>query len=192
MKARSVRLAILSVGALAALSACGKKAPEGNVVESILSNSDVESAANALKLDPGEWELRVETLDMQGVGLPPEATRSGIGQVQTFKTCVTAEQGTDPGKVFLQGLDEAKCDVSQMQVKDGGVNAVISCPVPQQPSARMRTTLSGSYLPSSYALEMNSVIEGLPNEASITVKARNTGKRLGDCPADDGAENGAG
>jgi len=184
MKARSVRLAILSVGALAALSAC-KKAPESNDIGTTLSGKDVEGAANALKLDPGEWELKVETTDMQAPALPPEAVQGNIGKIQSFTMCVTEDEGANPGKLFLKGMDEAKCTATKMTVVNGKVDAVITCPVPDQPSAHMRTTLTGTYMPDRYDLDMDTIIEGLPNDASITMKAKNTGQRMGACPADD-------
>jgi hypothetical protein len=192
MKAPVSRTILLSAAALLALSACGKKAPQTGDVGLPLSGNEVESAAGALKLDPGEWEMKVETLDVQASGVPQETVRGQIGNIQKFKVCVTDEQGTNPGQVFLKGMDEANCAASKMTVGDGKVDAVISCPVPNQPKGQMRTTLTGTYLPDSYGLDMTSVMEGLPNDVSVTVKSRNSGQRLGTCPPDSEGSNAAG
>lgn len=186
---------ILSTAALIALSACSKQAQTDQDVGQTMDANALAERVDALKLAPGEWEATTEVLDVNVEGLPPgvpaDAMTRMIGQRTTFKHCITPAQAEKPSADFLAGQKDANCSIKKFDMTKGNVTADMNCAVPQQQNANMNIRMEGTYLPESYDMDMNVLTEGMSNGLTMTMKMKNSGKRIGDCPADQsGAKSG--
>ncbi len=182
-----------SVLALLLLSACSKKASDDAAAGKPMSSGDIAAKMDSVKLEAGEWEATQEIVDakLSGLpkGVPADAMNRMIGQRTTVKHCVTPEQAANPSAEFLSAQKDVKCDYSTMDMRGGKVKAEMHCAIPQQPGAKMKMVMSGTYLPANYDLAMTVDTSGLPNGMGMVMKMKTSGKRIGDCPA---ADTGAG
>lgn len=181
---------ILSTAALIALSACSKQPQNDTNVGPAMDENALAERVDAVKLDPGEWEATTEVMDVNVEGLPQgvpaDAMTRMIGQRTTFKHCITQAQAEKPSADFLAGQKDANCTIGTFDMTGGNVKAEMSCAVPQQKAASMKISMNGSYMPDRYDMDMDVLTSGLGNGLTMTMKMKNSGKRIGECPA--GAE----
>ena len=171
------------------LAACGQN-------DASLKNASVEDVAKAVKsaasLNPGEWAnvTEVVTVDMPGLGvgekeMMADMTKAMIGQKTETKNCVTPEQAKAPTADMFAGGSSQGCRFESFSMNGGTMNAVMKCDGPGAKGA-MTMTLVGQYGGDQYTMtsEINMAGNtGLPGHASMTIKSKNSGKRIGACPA---------
>ena len=68
-----------------------------------------------------------------------------------------------------------------LDLSDGKVNAVIACKG-KQPGQQGDIKLTGTYTATSYDMQMDMVMSS-KEFGSMTMKAKNSGKRIGECKA---------
>ena len=172
---------------LLALAACGGGGADADG-DGKITKEEVAVEAQAIKFSAGEWENKVEIVDVSfdETKLPPEAkgmtgaiVKQMLGQVQTTKNCLTEEEAKKPGADFLAGAKNDECDYKTFDLSGGRINADIACKG-EEAGQQGNIKLSGSYTPTSYDMQMSMVMNS-PQTGSMTIKAKNSAKRIGEC-----------
>lgn len=186
MKMQTVSILALPLLALAACSGGGAdKDGDGKI-----SKEEVAKEAESIKFSPGEWENKVEIVDVKfdESKLPPERkamtsalAKQMVGQVQTSKNCLTEEQAKKPGADFLAGAANNGCTYKTFDLSGGAINAKISCKG-KQPGQLGDIKLTGTYTATSYDMQMDMAMSS-GEMGSMTMKAKNSAKRIGECKA---------
>jgi hypothetical protein len=170
-------IALASLLAVLALCACKK--------DTVVARNESEEsvarkvAASDLKPQPGRWESRtkLEKLDLPNV--PPQAKAMMDKQMQvtqTFTSCLTPEQVSQPnGGFFQKGAENCKYD--HFVMAGGSLDARMTC---NERAGSMTMTLQGRYTPTDYAIDVTTQGEmqpGMPMSMKMSVAAR----RVGEC-----------
>ncbi len=166
---------LLSCAAMVALAGCGSGGSKGGEQ----SAEDVAKEMAALKMRPGQWEATNEVVSANAPGLPAEALRGMVGQKSTVSNCVTPEQAAKPSANFLAGQRDSDCTYEDFSMDDGQMTGTMSCAVPGVPG-RTVMKMNGKYSPVAYDMDMDMDV-AIPGGAKMKLKARTTGRRVGDC-----------
>jgi uncharacterized protein YceK len=170
-----MRKILLSCAALLALGGCGSGGTKGGEQ----SAEEVAKEMATLKMRPGQWEATNEVVSANAPGLPAEALRSMVGQKSTVSNCVTPEQAAKPSANFLAGQRDSDCTYQDFSTDDGRMTGTMSCAVPGMPG-RTVMKMDGKYSPVAYDMDMDMDV-AIPGGAKMKLKARTTGRRVGDC-----------
>jgi hypothetical protein len=103
-----------------------------------------------------------------------------VGQKTTVSNCLTPEQAAKPSANFLAGQKDSQCTYKDFSLDDGKMTGEISCTGGQMPG-KMVMQMDGSFGPRDYAMNMEMKTAGLPNGMDMTIKAKTTARRVGDC-----------
>ncbi|AOG01081.1 MAG: DUF3617 domain-containing protein [Blastomonas sp.] len=181
---QTVSILALPLVALAACSGGGAdKDGDGKI-----SKEEVVAEAEAIKFSAGEWENKVEIVDVKfdESKLPPEAkgmtgaiVKQMVGQVQTTKNCLTKEEAEKPGADFLAGAENDECTYKKFDLSGGKIDADIACKG-KEAGQQGDIKLTGTYTATSYDMQMAMVMAS-PQSGSMTIKAKNSAKRIGEC-----------
>jgi len=184
------KFGIQSTGfSLAWISKCNNDIKSDDAVASEpISKKEIAAESKLIKFSPGEWENKVAIVDVKfdESKLPPGSkgttgaiVKEMIGQVQTSKNCLTKEQAKKPGADFLAGTENDDCTYKKLDLSGGKINANIACKG-KEAGQRGDIKLTGSYTPTSYDMQMAMVMNS-PQTGSMTIKAINSAKRIGEC-----------
>ncbi len=168
------RILVGCVGILA-LAACGSRDTNGKEQ----SAEEVAKEMSALKMRPGQWEATNEVVSADAPGLPAESLRGMVGQKTTVSNCVTPEQAEKPSANFLAGQKNSDCTYQDFSMDNGLMTGTMSCAIAGMPG-RTTMKMQGKYSPVAYDMDMNMEV-GMPGGAKMNVKARTTGRRIGEC-----------
>lgn len=158
-----------------------------------LKNASVEDVAKATKdahfITPGKWSTTSEILAINMDGMPGEAkamadamSKTMVGRKTVFDSCVTEEEAKKPAAKMFAGGDKGNCVYDKFSMSGGRLSAVMSCKRPDGQGA-MTMTMDGDYGDQSYAVNVEMKMAGGPGPmgGGMTMKARNSGKRVGEC-----------
>ena len=168
-----MKIGYIASAALIALAGCSG----GNKGEQ--SAEEVAKEMASLKMRPGQWEATNEIVSATAPGLPPEALRSMVGQKTTASSCVTPEQAEKPSANFLAGQKDSDCTYQDFSMSDGRMTGTMNCSIPGMPGKTVMK-MDGKYSPVAYDMNMDMDV-GMPGGAKMNVKARTTGRRIGEC-----------
>ena len=170
-------LLIISTFALAACGG-GEKAGDGAANDSAAVGSS-EAASSEMKLEPGQWEVTVETLGMEAPGMPPEAAAAMGGQKVTASNCLTAQEAERPSADLFTGQEKSNCTSNGFSTAGGRIKGSMTCTGGDDMPGTATIEMSGTYGPQSYDISqtMTSRSEG----AEVRIKSRMTGRRVGEC-----------
>lgn len=138
--------------------------------------------AASLGIRPGKWENKVEILDMEMPGAPPQmaaAIRKGMAsrQPEAVTSCLSPEDAAKgPANAML---DKAHCSFTKADTGGGHISTAMTC---NMPNGTLSTQGEGVYTPTSYTVEGHGSLTG---RMSMTMHTRTAGKWLGEC---DGTE----
>ncbi|MFL9841657.1 DUF3617 domain-containing protein [Sphingomonas sp. ST-64] len=177
-----MRVTVMIPFAALALAACG-----GDEV-SVTNASPNEVAkkvdeAGGARFNPGEWETTVETISVDIPGLTgpmkDQMTQTMLNKKQVGKTCVTPEEAkSPPAKVLANG--QGRCTYEKFTMAGGEIDGTLSC---DAEGGKMTMRITGSFTGDSFAIE-NDMQATMPGSARLMkIKAKTSGKRLGECPA---------
>jgi hypothetical protein len=175
----SIRLvSIAALGGALMVGGCGKK-PD----DVALKNASVETVAkttqNAVKIEPGQWEISFAIDKMEMPGMPAGASEQ-MKQTQKTSTCITPEQAAKPAGDFFAGKGASNCTFDTFTMADGKMNATMSCKQPNTPGTS-KTVMSGSYGATEFSNEVTSTVSGMPGGQTMTMHATSSGHRVGEC-----------
>jgi hypothetical protein len=169
---------LLGCAALLALASCGKG--DGNGRQQ--SAREVAKEMSAMKMEPGQWEATNEILSASAPGLPKGALDRMVGQKTTVSNCVTPEQAQRPSANFLAAQKNSDCTYQDFSMEDGRVTGTMTCKGGET-QGKMVMKMEGRYDPRSYELNMEMNASDMAEGMAMTVKARTTGHRVGECKA---------
>jgi len=174
------RITIMPLACLA-LAACNQSGVS-------LTNASPEEVAKAAKasgtaiqMRPGQWETKIEiqSMDMPAIkDMPPqyaERMKAEMMKPRTVKSCMSEEDAKQgPSKTFT---GDSKCKFEKYAMSGGTIDAVMVCPGPQ---GEMKMHMNGSFAPETFTVDQAMDMTGA---GAMHLKARVSGKRIGDCPA---------
>lgn len=169
--------------ALALLAGCGEGGGEAEKAKTGPQTAEeVAKEMSEMQLRPGQWETTTQILSMEAPGVPPEATKAVTDNKTTVATCITPEQAAKPDAAFLSGQQGADCTYSDFDMSGGKVRGRISCKNQNAPGS-MTMAMSGTYAEEEYDFGMDMELRGDAPGQTMTMKARTTGRHIGECPA---------
>jgi len=177
---RSMKLgSVLLLTGAVMLAGCGKKANDVSLKDASVEKV-ANTAQNAVKLQPGQWEMSFAIDKMEIPGMPAGAA-SPPAQAQKAATCITPEQAAKPAGDMFSGKGAGDCKFDTFTMNDGKMNAAMTCKLPNN-QGESKTVMTGSYSPTSFSNEVTSTV-AVPNGQKVTIHATSAGKRIGECPA---------
>lgn len=158
-----------------------------------LKNASVEDVAKATKdahfIKAGQWSTTSEIVSVDLEGLPEESKKMGeamsktmVGRKNSFASCVTEEEARKPAAGLFAGGNKGSCTYDSFSMSGLKLNAVMRCKGPDGNGA-MTMTMEGDYSDEAYNVNVEMKMSGAPGMmgAGMTMKARNSGKRTGEC-----------
>lgn len=174
-----IRTSIATIG-LVALAACGSSdTSKGN--GSATATAPAGGGGTTVKLQPGEWEMTMETLKVDAPGMPPQVAAAMKKQPRaTSRDCMTAEEAEGPKAEMFKGANGANCKQEGFVWSGGRIQGTTTC-TGEKGVGKMSMTMAGQYSPTSMDVTMKMITEaaGTP----MTIETRMTGRRIGECPA---------
>ena len=166
---------ILSAAVLV-LAACGKS---GGGNESAASGGG-SASASGVNLQPGEWEMKTEVVNVAAEGLPAGIAEGMKAQASsTTKTCMTPEEAKGPKGDIFAGKD-SNCKSEGFSWSGGRIKGKTVC-TGQGGAGRTEMEMDGQYSAQSIDMTMKSKTD-LAGKA-MTMEMRVSGKRIGECSA---------
>ena len=138
-----------------------------------------------MKIEPGQWEATNEIVSVSAPGVPAEAMASlkgMVGQKSTVSNCITPAQAAKPSANFLAAQQNNNCTYQGWNMEDGKMTGTMTCETAGMPG-KVVMKMAGDYGPTAYNLDMNMNTTGLPGGMTMTIKAKTTGRRVGECSA---------
>jgi hypothetical protein len=171
-----MRLILSSAAALLALAACGSEPEKARD----MTAEEVADELSGMKIQPGQWEATNEIVSASAPGMPAGVLDQMVGQKTTVQNCITPEQAAKPSANFLAAQENSNCTYQDWSMNGGRMTGTMTCEGGEMPG-KMVMTMDGRYGSTQYDMNMNMETTGLPDNMSMTIKARTTGKRIGDC-----------
>jgi hypothetical protein len=186
---------ILGAAALA-LAACGSsggdKAGEGGNGSASAAQSGGSSvpaaqggsgagSGSAVSLQPGEWEMKMEVVNVKVEGLSEEVANGMKTQAGgTNRTCMTPEEAKAPKGDIFAGDKNASCKSEGFKWEGGRIEGKTTC-AGQGGTGQTVMTMNGRYTPQSIDMSMKSDTDLMGK--AMTMEMRISGKRVGECTA---------
>jgi hypothetical protein len=164
---------LLGAAALLALAGCGE-------MERNMSAEEVADKLASVKIEPGQWEATQEIISVEAPNMPPGVLDGMVGQKTKVSNCVTPELAAQPDANFLAAQENANCAYENFSMSGGEMKGRMVCQGGETPG-RMEVELAGEYGSTSYDMTMDMKTSGLPGGMGMAMKARTTGKRVGEC-----------
>lgn len=166
---------ILSAAVLV-LAACGKS---GGGNESSGSGGGI--LGGGVSLQPGEWEMKTEFVNVAAAGLPAgmaEGMKKSASS--TTRTCMTPEEAKGPKGDLFAGDKSGNCKSEGFSWSGGKISGKTTC-TGQGGVGKTVMTMDGSYAAQTMDMTMKSETDlaGKP----MTMEMRITGRRVGECSA---------
>lgn len=180
--------AVCVVASVLCLVACNKgptvnvKNATGNEVAAAVKQSGVMTSGSIV--EPGLWQSKVTVLEMNIPGMPPkyaDKMKQSIAEHRndTSKHCITAAEVKKPKEDFF-GADKS-CRYEHFTMGGGRIDIAMVC---KQEGFTQNTSMSGTYTPTSYSMDMSSNGSGGP-EQGMTMKMHVDSQRIGECTGKD-------
>jgi hypothetical protein len=169
---------ILGVAALA-LAACGSSDKSGGNGSAPAAGGG--GSASGVSLQPGEWEMKTEVVNVTAEGLPP-GIAEGMKQSAsaTTKTCMTEEEAKGPKGDLFAGDKSGNCKSEGFSWAGGRIKGKTTC-TGQGGAGKTVMTMDGSYGAQNIDMTMKSETD-LAGKA-MKMEMRVSGRRIGECTA---------
>jgi Protein of unknown function (DUF3617) len=164
-----------------AVAGCGGEEKQGN-----MSAEEVADELAAMKINPGQWEATNEILSATAPGMPKEVTKQMLTK-SVVRNCITPEQAANPDANFLAAQKNSNCTYQDWSMSGGKMSGTMTCTGEGMPGA-MVMNMKGEYAPTSYQMDMTMKTSGMPGGMDMTVTSRTSGRRVGECPAEQGKQ----
>jgi hypothetical protein len=167
---------ILGVAVLA-LAACGKS---GGGNESAAAGGGGSASAAGVSLQPGEWEMKTEVVNVAAEGLPAGIAEGMKAQAaSTTKTCMTPEEAKGPKGDIFAGKD-SNCKSESFSWSGGKIKGKTVCSAGGG-SGKTEMEMDGTYSAQNIDMTMKTKTD-LAGKA-MTMEMRVQGRRVGECTA---------
>lgn len=175
---------MIAMGTVLALAACGRPSSDD---ETLLADRGESQSS----LQPGEWESRVEILEVKM--LPIETAEGSFtpelvshSPPTTSRECMTQQQADQPFRRFLIGGAASECDASAFSMKGGRIGGTVVCTMMSEETTYR---INGRYTPTSYDVTTRTEVRAkgepmpmMPTSTPLDMTSRVTGKHVGNCP----------
>lgn len=143
-------------------------------------------AAGASRFRPGKWEMTVQTVSVDIPGLEGEMkkqlTDTMLKKVQTSTSCITRKQAESPPAEVI-ARSQGRCKYENFEMDGGRINGTLMCPAEGMGGA-MKMRVTGTFDNESFAID-NDMEATAPTGPAMRIKAKSSGKRVGDCSAEE-------
>jgi hypothetical protein len=163
--------------ALLLLAACGGQETDE---PRNMSAEEVAETLSGMKIEAGQWEATNEIVSATAPGMPGDVMKQMIGQKTTVSNCITPEQAQKPSANFLAAQQNNNCTYQNWVMQGGRMSGTMICQGGAMPG-RVVMQMDGNYAPTQYQLNMDMNTSGLPNGMTMNIKAKTTGRRVGEC-----------
>jgi hypothetical protein len=175
----TMKTMLTMTAAALALAACGSSADKagGNGTAAATGGG----SGSGVSLQPGEWEMKMEVVDVTAQGLPPGMAESMKKSASTTnRTCMTPEEAKGPKGDIFAGDKSGNCKSEGFKWAGGRIEGKTVCPA-QGGTGQTEMTMSGSYGAQNIDMTMKTKTDlmGKP----MTMEMRVSGKRVGECSA---------
>jgi len=178
--------AVCVVASVLGLGACNNspkvdlKNATGNQVVQAVKQSGVMTS-DASMITPGLWQSRITVQEMNIPGMPPEmASRMKAAmenrQQRTSSHCVKPEDVKKPREDFF-GSHDNSCKYAHFAMGGGKMDIQMVC---KQDETTQTSTMTGTYTPTSYAMDVSSQGTG-GREGGMSMKMHVDSQRDGGC-----------
>jgi hypothetical protein len=169
-----IRTSIVAASLLA-LGACGSSDDEAG------GNSAGGASGGAqVNLEPGEWEMTLEVLNVRAPNLPPAVAASMKRAHTPNRSCMTPEKAQRPRpETFLVGPN-ANCKQEGFVWGGGQIRGKTTCKSPDGQGSVV-LVMDGTY--NARAMNMSMKADTERQGVKLTSEMRLTGRRIGACPA---------
>lgn len=134
-----------------------------------------------VSLQPGEWEMKMELVDVKVEGLPEgvaDGMKSQAGGIS--RTCMTPEEAKAPKGDMFAGDQAGNCKSEGFKWEGGRIQGKMTC-AGQGGTGQTVMTMDGRYSPQSIDMTTKSETEMMGK--GMTMEMRISGKRVGECTA---------
>ena len=170
---------ILGVAALA-LAACGQSGGGNESSPAGGGSASGSASASGVNLQPGEWEMKTEVVNVSAEGLPAGIAEGMKAQASsTTKTCMTPEEAKGPKGDIFAGKD-SNCKSEGFSWSGGKIKGKTVCTAGGG-SGKTEMEMEGTYSAQNIDMTMKSKTD-LAGKA-MTMEMRVQGRRVGECPA---------
>lgn len=179
---------MLSSLAALMLASCGGSGADTDG-DGVISREEAKAEVQSVSFKPGEWENTVEFVDIKfdESKMPPEAKQlmgpimeSMKGQTFTDKECMTEEQAKNPQEEFFNAQEGQECTYDTFSLAGGNIDMAMSCKGKDGTGGTIRA--KGTYTATTYNMNMTIQSEGAQG-GDVTISAKSTAKRVGECPS---------
>lgn len=156
-----------------------------------LTNASPEEVAKKVaetggpKFKAGKWETTIQTVsvDIPGMEGPmkKQMTDMMLKKVQTHSSCMTEDQAKNPPADVLAQTN-GSCKYETFNMNGGKIDGTLVCGGEGMGggTGEMKMRTAGTFDEENFALE-NEAQMSAPNGPAMTIKAKTSGKRIGDC-----------
>ena len=173
---------------LAALALAGcDKGPDMTVRNAAATSAGAAGQGGARvppRLQPGEWQLTMQTLLVDAKGVPDDAVaklKTAYERSMTETQCLTPEQASRPLSEILAKRQNSKCTYESFDMAGGKITGRMICPGGQ--AGQMAMAMNGTYTPTRYTINADMDIKSFDGAQSMKMTIRSVGTRTGDCAA---------
>lgn len=145
-----------------------------------MSAAEVAAELEDMKIQPGQWEATNEIVSASAPGMPPDILKNMVGQKTSVSNCITPEQAARPSANFLTAQQGNNCTYQNWSMDGGRMTGTMTCTGGEMPG-NVVMTMTGNYGETAYDLDMDMKTTGLPNGLTMTIKAKTSGRRTGEC-----------
>jgi hypothetical protein len=174
-----MRRLLLPLALAGALASCGSEPETG---DGNMTAEEVAEELSGMKIEPGQWEATNEIISVSAPGVPANALKGMVGQKSTVSNCITPEQAAKPSANFLAAQQNNNCTYQDWSMDDGKMTGTMTCEGGGMPG-KVVMKMAGDYGPTAYNLNMDMNTTGLPGGMTMNIKAKTTGRRVGECTA---------
>ncbi|MEA3053311.1 MAG: hypothetical protein QOG72_2214 [Sphingomonadales bacterium] len=168
---------ILSAAVLA-LAACGSPDKSGGNGSAAATGGG--GSASGISLQPGEWEMKTEVVNVDVEGLPAGIAEGMKAQAGgTSRSCMTPEEAKGPkGDMFAGG--KANCKSEGFSWAGGRIKGKTTC-TGQGGAGKTVMEMDGRYSPQSIDMTMKSETDLGVGGKAMKMEMRVSGRRVGEC-----------
>jgi Protein of unknown function (DUF3617) len=186
-----MKAAACVIASFLTLAACNKgpsvelhNATGNQVVQAVKASGVMTSDT---MIEPGLWQSKVTVKEMNIPGIPAQFAdkmKQSMAEhrERTSSHCVTAEDVKKPKEDFFGAQDKA-CHYARFAMGGGKIDIQMVC---SEEGSSQTSTMTGTYTPTSYAMDVSSQGAGGGERGSMSMKMHVDSKRIGECGAKQG------
>jgi hypothetical protein len=169
-----------AMAVLLALAACGGAGKKDEAKTDRSGAPAASAGAVATQLNPGEWEMTIDSSAMAIPGMPADALKAMKDTKVTHRQCITPEEARRPTADTFGGKNRGDCKQTEFTMAGGSLHAVTSC---SGAGGKGGTTITTDGQFGGDSLDMRSKMSTDTGRGVMTVEGHVVGRRIGECKA---------